>query len=129
MDINPDYFYIYNYNLLLKYSDMKNYMFTEEQVKKVVDHILNEQNEVRGTVMAVQCFLNKVMRLNLAIDGKTGPNSQTDIAFKKFQNERGVWPADGVWGPQTESKLTPEELKIWRTCVTNPNQKLQYTKF
>lgn len=97
---------------------MKKYLFTESQVKKVVDHVLNEQSDMRSTVMTVQCFLNhpKVMNAKLIVDGKTGPNSETDKALKSFQMKKKVWPVDGVWGHQTQSTLTPFEQQVWKAC-------------
>ena len=98
---------------------MKKYIFTEEQVKKVVDHVLEEQSsDIRSTVMTVQCFLNhpKVMGAKLVVDGKTGPNSQTDKALKQFQMKKKIWPVDGVWGYQTQSTLTPFENQVWEAC-------------
>jgi peptidoglycan hydrolase-like protein with peptidoglycan-binding domain len=94
---------------------MKKYIFTESQIKKVVDNVIAEQTDIQTTVAAVQCFLNQVMKANLMIDGKTGPGSQTDRALKKFQQQKGVNP-DGVWGYNTQSTLAPQESKIWDAC-------------
>jgi peptidoglycan hydrolase-like protein with peptidoglycan-binding domain len=68
--------------------------------------------------MTLQCFLNhpKVMGAKLVIDGKTGPNSQTETALKSFQTRKKVFPADGVWGYQTQSTLTPFEQQVWEGC-------------
>lgn len=94
---------------------MKKYIFTESQIKKVVDSVISEQTDIQSTVATVQCFLNQAMKTNLVIDGKSGPGSQTENALKKFQQQRGVQP-DGVWGYNTQATLTPEENKIWSTC-------------
>lgn len=95
---------------------MKKYLFTEEQIKKVVDHVINEQTDNSANTMMVQCFLNQIMKANLVVDGKTGPNSQTEKALKIFQSKKKVWPVDGVWGYQTQSTLTPMEQEIWTSC-------------
>lgn len=94
---------------------MKKYIFTESQIKKVVDNVIAEQTDIQTTVAAVQCFLNQVMKAGLMIDGKTYPGSQTDIALKKFQRSKNVNP-DGIWGYNTQSALTPQETKIWEAC-------------
>ena len=94
---------------------MNKYIFTESQIKKVVDNVISEQTDIQSTVATVQCFLNQAMRLSLVIDGKTGPGSQTENALKKFQQQKGVQP-DGVWGYNTQKTLTPEENKIWAAC-------------
>lgn len=97
---------------------MKKYLLTEDQLKKVVDHVLNEQTDIQITVMIVQCFLNhpQVMNAKLVVDGKMGPNSLTDKALKAFQMKKKVYPVDGVWGYKTQSTLTPFEQKVWVAC-------------
>jgi hypothetical protein len=98
---------------------MKKYIFTEQQIKKVVDHVLEEQStDIRSTVMTSQCFLNhpKIMNAKLVVDGKAGPGSQTEKVLKAFQMKKKVWPVDGVWGYQTQSTLTPFEAKVWEMC-------------
>jgi len=96
---------------------MRKYLFTESQVKKVVDNVIKEQTDNRILTATVQCFLNhpKVMNAKLGIDGKTGPNSLTEKALMKFQQKKGVTP-DGVWGYRTQETLTPEEANIWAGC-------------
>lgn len=50
----------------------------------------------------VQSSLNKILGLNLAIDGVMGP--QTRSAIRSFQQKNGLI-ADGIIGPKTESTL------------------------
>jgi peptidoglycan hydrolase-like protein with peptidoglycan-binding domain len=94
---------------------MKKYIFTESQIKRVVDNVISEQTDIQTTVAVVQCFLNQAMKTSLVIDGKSGPGSQTENALKKFQQQKGVQP-DGIWGYKTQATLTPQENKIWAVC-------------
>lgn len=107
---------------------MKKYLFTEGQVKKVVDHILNEQSDMRILNATVQCFLNhsainKTYKLGqkLVIDGKAGPGSMTEKYLRKFQQAKIAQghqiEADGQWGYRTQETLTDQELSIWKNCV------------
>jgi hypothetical protein len=101
---------------------MKKYVFTENQIKKVVDCVVSEQSEdLRSTVRTVQCFLNQVINANLKIDGLTGPNSQTENALKTFQTQKNKLgnniDVDGVWGYKTQKTLTPQEQTIWHNCL------------
>lgn len=94
---------------------MKKYVLSESQVKKMVDAVIKEQTDMRSLVSTVQCFLNQVANAKLVIDGKTGPNSQTEKALKLFQQKKGVTP-DGVWGYNTQQTLTPMENNVWINC-------------
>jgi hypothetical protein len=104
---------------------MKKYMFTETQIKRVVDDVISEQTDIQTTVAAVQCFLNQVINAKLIIDGKTGPNSRTEQALKNFQMKKNKMgnniDVDGVWGYKTQQALTPEEAKIWDGCRNKYN--------
>jgi hypothetical protein len=99
---------------------MKKYVLTETQIKKVVDSIIQEQTDIQTTTATVQCFLNQVMKANLDIDGKGGPNSLTEKALKMFQQKKvrdgHTIIVDGQWGFNTQQTLTPEENKIWANC-------------
>jgi peptidoglycan hydrolase-like protein with peptidoglycan-binding domain len=95
---------------------MKKYVLTETQIKKVVDTLINEQlTDMSSLVYTVQCFLRQNGYPKLVVDGKSGPNSQTEIALKSFQQKKGVEP-DGQWGYRTQSTLTPQENNIWVAC-------------
>lgn len=101
---------------------MKKYLFTEAQIKKVVDSVVAEQTDNRTTTMTVQCFLNhpKVMNAKLKIDGLTGPGSETERALKIFQSNKKV-ASDGVWGYRTQETLTPLEQQVWAACRSKFN--------
>jgi hypothetical protein len=101
---------------------MKRYIFTETQIKKVVDDVVSEQSEdIRSTIRTVQCFLNQVINANLKIDGLTGPNSETEKALKVFQQQKNKQGfsvmVDGKWGYRTQQTLTSQEQKIWNNCL------------
>lgn len=98
------------------------YIFTESQVKKVIDNQINEQSEERKFTIRVQKFLNEIFSKDkgfkpLVVDGRTGPNSQTEAAIMKLQELIKVYPVDGVWGSDTEDameKNRPDLYKIWK---------------
>ena len=100
---------------------MKKYIFTESQIKKIIDTQLNEQSPERAFTISVQKFLNHIFKKDktfkqLTPDGRTGPNSETEAAIMKLQTLVKVYPVDGVWGPETEDamkKNRPDLYKIW----------------
>ena len=93
---------------------------TEADLTKIVKLVIQEQSEERKHTRAVQQFLNdkRVLNAKLVEDGKTGRNSETEKAIMKLQGMLGVYPTDGVWGPDTENALEskkPEWYKIWKS--------------
>ena len=56
----------------------------------------------RDYIKWVQQSLNRIMGLNLAVDGISG--TQTRSAVRSFQQQRGL-TVDGIVGPQTEQAL------------------------
>ena len=110
---------------------MKKYIFTETQIKKIVDNQIteaqqdqiNEQNYERNKIKAVQEFLNARLKTipnfkPLTIDGRTGHNSATEEAIMMYQGIIRVYPTDGVWGPDTESKMPPKEKEYLDKMVS-----------
>lgn len=99
---------------------MKKYVLTETQIKKVVDKLIQEQTDIQSTTATVQCFLNQIMNAKLVVDGKMGPNSQTENTIKIFQEKKlksGFDIAvDGQWGYRTQNTLTPAEKQVWESC-------------
>jgi hypothetical protein len=97
---------------------MKKYIFTESQIKKVIDQTITEQTIEIDAKKAVQCFLNKVMKPspNLAVDGSHGTATRNTIA--KFQYSRRNVLNDGIWGPSTWDSLDDKEKAIFRDCVS-----------
>lgn len=85
---------------------MKKIIVTEGQIKSIVNNLLTEEED-KGFMKAVQQFLNAALKLNppLAIDGLTGPGSQTEKAIMKYQEKINAYPIDGVWGDDTMSKM------------------------
>ena len=93
---------------------------SETDLQQIVKKVIKEQSEKRKFTMAVQKFLNdkRILGAKLQEDGKTGPNSQTELAIQKLQGILGVYPQDGVWGPDTETALQekkPDWYKIWKS--------------
>jgi hypothetical protein len=107
---------------------MKKYIFTESQIKKIIDSQMtgtqiNEQNYERNKIKAVQEFLNLRLKTipkfkQLTIDGRTGRNSATEEAIMMYQGMIGVYPTDGVWGPDTENKMPPKEKQYLDKMVS-----------
>ncbi len=102
---------------------MKKYIFTENQIKKIIDNQINEQSEEQKYMVRVQKFLNDIFKNDktfrpLVLDGKSGPNSQTEAAITKLQSLVKVYPTDGVWGPETEEAMKNNRkdlYKIWES--------------
>jgi len=105
---------------------MKKYIFTESQIKKIVDDQINEQNAERSFILRVQKFLNEIFAKDktfkpLVVDGKTGPNSATEAAIMKLQSLiklPSYENVDGVWGSALEDamkKNRPDLYKIWES--------------
>jgi hypothetical protein len=83
---------------------------TESDLTRIVNKVIQEQTEERNFVKGIQTFLNS-KGAKLTVDGKTGPNSQTEKAIMAYQNKIGVNPTDGVWGPNTWDKM-PEKDRV-----------------
>jgi peptidoglycan hydrolase-like protein with peptidoglycan-binding domain len=83
---------------------------TEGDLMNIVKRVISEQTEQREFIRGIQNFLN-TKGAKLVVDGKTGPNSQTEGAISNYQAKIGVYPADGVWGPDTWDKM-PEKDKV-----------------
>ena len=79
---------------------MKKYIFTESQVKRIMDgvveeQLLTEQTSELNAKKAIQCFLNKVIGSKLEVDGLHGEG--TKVAISNFQSKKKIYPVDGVW--------------------------------
>jgi hypothetical protein len=83
---------------------------TESDLTKIVNKVIKEQTEERNFIKGIQNFLNS-KGAKLTVDGKTGPNSQTEKAIMAYQNKIGVYPTDGQWGPNTWEKM-PEKDRV-----------------
>lgn len=98
---------------------MKKIIFTESQMKRILDEVIEEQLITEQTAelnakKAIQCFLNKVLGTNLEVDGLHG--DATSEAIAKFQRTKKGLDMDGVWGYSTGSSLTDKEKKIMNSC-------------
>lgn len=74
-------------------------------------NILKEQSDgyERENVRAIQRFLNEKFKINLKVDGLTGPNSETSKAIERYQQYIGAYPIDGVWGEVTMNKMPKKD--------------------
>jgi peptidoglycan hydrolase-like protein with peptidoglycan-binding domain len=97
--------------------DKKVIRLTENDVINLVKRVISEQSEERKIVMGIQKFLNQRINAGLVVDGKTGRNSKTSEAIKKYQSMIGVYPVDGVWGPDTWDKMPEKDRKLLNDYV------------
>ena len=102
---------------------MKKYVLTESQYNKLMDRLISEQPEYYNFNMTIQCFLNKKGIKDdagqpLKMDGSIGnwPKSKSAQAIANYQRKIGVYPVDGVWGPDTMDKMPPADMKIFKDC-------------
>jgi len=89
-----------------------------QAVKEANQRILNEQPH-RDEVIKIQKFLNAKKITGdegnpLEVDGLTciDLSCQTAQAISKYQSSIGVWPAEGVWGPDTMEKMSDEDKEL-----------------
>lgn len=89
---------------------------TESDLTKIVKRVIKEQTEERKFISAIQKFLN-TKGAKLVVDGKTGRNSETANAIRKYQIKIGVYPADGVWGEITWNKMPENDRKLLKKIM------------
>lgn len=78
--------------------------FFTEKSSKVTSTFKTLKKKMEGqAVKELQQNLNKIMNLNLKVDGKFG--NKTEEAVKKFQKKYGL-RADGLFGKQSNAKMT-----------------------
>jgi hypothetical protein len=90
---------------------------TEEDLTNIVRKVIAEQTEERDFIKAIQIFLNQKLNLKLVVDGKTGPNSETEKAIASYQRSIGAYPYDGVWGHITWGKMPPQDKKMLKDLI------------
>jgi hypothetical protein len=89
----------------------------ESDLKNIVKKVISEQTQDRNFVKGIQNFLNLKLRANLAVDGKTGTNSETERAISKYQSSIGVYPSDGVWGKDTWDHMPERDKKMLKDLI------------
>lgn len=87
---------------------------TEDDLNRIVKRVIKEQTEDRDFIRAVQDFLNARYRKDpkftlLVVDGRTGPNSKTEEAIKRYQSEKGI-EVDGTMGNETSGAMRKDGL-------------------
>ena len=88
---------------------------TESDLKRLIERVVKEQDEeMYNITVAIQKFLNNRYKNDktfkqLTVDGKTGPNSQTEMAIKKYQKEKGL-DSDGQIGHDTTGAMRKDGL-------------------
>jgi peptidoglycan hydrolase-like protein with peptidoglycan-binding domain len=91
---------------------------TEADLNRIVKKIIKESDfEHENLIRGVQKFLNEKLKTRLKIDGKTGPNSDTEKAISKYQLMIGVYPVDGIWGEITESKMPKRDAQRLKDLI------------
>ena len=69
---------------------------TESDLKRLIERVVKEQDEeMYNITVAIQKFLNNRYKNDktfkpLRVDGKTGSNSQTEMAIKKYQKDATI---------------------------------------
>ena len=99
---------------------------TESDLTRIVKRVIKEQTEGYNYNRAIQCFLNKKGIKDdegraLVIDGSIGnyPKSKSAQAISNYQAKIGVYPADGVWGPDTMGKMANKDKEMFKQCVSD----------
>ena len=99
---------------------------TESDLTRIVKRVIKEQGEEYNYNKAIQCFLNKKGIKDdagkpLVIDGSIGnyPKSKSAQAISNYQAKIGVYPADGVWGEDTMSKMPNKDKEMFKQCVSD----------
>jgi len=108
---------------------MKKYMFTESQIKSIVNGVvkknINEQVEESKQIKSIQQFLNQWRnnfltkpKPKIVEDGTLGPETKNAIQeyqtflIKKYKVDL---VADGIWGPNTEKHMPPTHKQMLDT--------------
>jgi hypothetical protein len=101
----------------------KRFIISEEEKSDIrsIYGLVNEQNESPELKKGIQCFLNKKgykddKNQPLKVDGLLGDSVKQ--ALSKYQSKIGVYPADGVWGNMTQSKIPDSDVQIFKSCVS-----------
>jgi len=107
---------------------MKKYIFTEQQVQKIINNTILEQTEEQKQVKNIQEFLNKIYpRLKLTIDGLYGEKTKKAVKqYQRYLNNLGsrLSPSnpnyknnniivDGIWGINTENAMPKNHKEIY----------------
>ncbi len=96
---------------------MGKFIISEEEKNSIRQmYNLNEQDQAAIETKYIQEFLNKRLGTNIATDGLAG--TKTEEAISKYQSMIGVSPADGIWGPDTMSKM-PEKDKAMLNDISS----------
>jgi hypothetical protein len=89
---------------------------TESDLTRIVSKVIKEQTEERNFIKGIQNFLN-TKGAKLMVDGKTGPNSQTEKAIMDYQGKIGVYPTDGKWGSDTWDKMPEKDRVLLKNLI------------
>jgi hypothetical protein len=105
--------------LIISESERETILGMHSSFKK--NGVILEQTEEANLNKAIQCFLNKKgikdnKGKTLVVDGMAGDSTQE--ALSKYQNNIGVYPADGVFGPSTKSKMPQNDKEILKQCAS-----------
>ena len=87
---------------------------SENDLYRIVKRVINEQASDSNRKKSIQCFLSKKGLYKGEIDGLMGEKSE--VAVEQYQVNSKVYPADGVWGPETEKKMNDADKKIFKAC-------------
>lgn len=101
----------------------KRFIISEEERSDIRSRygLVTEQNESPELKKGIQCFLNKKgikdnSNQPLKVDGLLA--GKTAEALSKYQSKIGV-TADGVWGPETQNKMSNSDVQIFKQCISD----------
>ena len=101
----------------------KRFIISEDEKRDIRSRygLVNEQNESPELKKGIQCFLNKKgykddANQPLKVDGLLA--GKTSEALSKYQSKIGV-TADGVWGPETQNKMSDKDVQLFKQCVSD----------
>lgn len=104
-----------NKRIIISESERKTILNMHSTFKKNLKEQSDEYE--KEYIRAIQKFLNEKLKLNLKVDGLTGPNSETSKAIQKYQQYIGVYPVDGVWGEITMDKMPTKDKQRLENLV------------
>ncbi len=103
--------------LIISESERETILGMHSSYKK--NGVILEQTDDLNLNKALQCFLTKKGLKDskgqaLVIDGMAGKSTQE--ALSKYQSSIGIYPADGVFGPNTSNKMPSKDKEVFKQC-------------
>ena len=110
--------------LIISESEKNSILNMHNSAKKGIT--LNEGIEDYEYNMVIQCFLIRKgitddKNQKIVKDGKIGrlPKSKSAQAIAKYQVKIGLYPDDGIWGPDTMRKMPKADMALFKQCASD----------